>query len=122
MKKLQEIDFSSWSLRLGLVFVFLYAGVSSLQDPLVWASFLPGFMTRIVTGTTLVKFFAVYELLLVAWLVSGKRLRWCALLCTVTLAGIVFANLSQLLVTFRDVGLACMALALFFAASMRTRQ
>jgi uncharacterized membrane protein YphA (DoxX/SURF4 family) len=104
----------SWLLRGGLVFVFLYAGISSLQHPLEWVGFLPTFLTKIVTATTLIKIFAIYELALALWIISGKFLRYSALLCAVTLAGIVITNPSQLITTFRDVGLACMALALFF--------
>jgi hypothetical protein len=114
MKHMDGTQISSWILRLGLVAVFLYACVSSLQHPLIWAGFLPLFMTKAISATTLVKVFAAYELILVAWLLSGKFLAYAALACTLTLAGIVVTNPSQLITTFRDIGLACMALALFF--------
>jgi uncharacterized membrane protein YphA (DoxX/SURF4 family) len=113
-KNLSNVNVTSWLLRIGLILVFLYAGVSSLQHPLVWVGFLPNFMTKAISGTTLIKIFAIYELVLAAWLISGKYLKYCALICTLTLAGIVFTNLSQLITTFRDIGLAFMALALFF--------
>lgn len=102
-------------LRLGLAAVFLYAGISSLQHPLEWVGFLPAFLTKAVAATTLLKAIAIYELGLVVWLISGKFLKYCALLCALTLAGIVISNPSQLITTFRDIGLAFMALALFFA-------
>lgn len=105
----------SWLLRIGLAFVFLYAATASLQHPLVWAVYLPAFLTKAIAATTLIKILAVYELALVVWLLSGKLLRYCALLCALTLAGIVLTNPSQLITTFRDVGLVFMALALFFA-------
>lgn len=116
MKKLENTNVSSWLLRVGLAFVFAYAGVGSLQHPLEWVGFLPAFMTKHVAATTLIKFFAVYELALAAWLLSGKYLRYAGLLAALTLAGIVVTNPSQLITTFRDVGLACMALALAFDA------
>ena len=97
-----------------MAFVFLYAATSSLQHPLVWAIYLPAFLTKAIAGTALIKIVAIYELVLVAWLLSGRLLRYCALLCALTLAGIVITNPSQLITTFRDVGLVFMALALFF--------
>ena len=59
---------------------------------------------------------SVYELVLALWLISGRFLRYSALLCAVTLAGIVLTNPSQLITTFRDIGLICMALALVFVS------
>jgi uncharacterized membrane protein YphA (DoxX/SURF4 family) len=113
-KSINNINIASWLLRIGLATVFLYAGISSLQHPLEWVGFLPTFMTKAVAATTLIKVFAIYELGLAAWLISGKFLRYGALLCALTLAGIVVTNPSQLITTFRDIGLAFMALALFF--------
>jgi uncharacterized membrane protein YphA (DoxX/SURF4 family) len=104
----------SWLLRAGLALVFLYAGISSLQHPLVWVGFLPNFLTSIAAPTLLIKVLAVYELILAVWLVSGRFLKYAALMCAATLAGIVISDLSQLVTTFRDVGLTFMALALYF--------
>jgi hypothetical protein len=101
-------------LRVGLLLVFLYAAISSLRQPLVWEGFLPTFLTKSITASTLLKLFSIYELALVVWLASGKYTRYCALLCTITLLGIVVSSPSQLLTTFRDVGLAFMSLALYF--------
>jgi len=112
MVKFEKINLASWLLRTGLAFVFAYAGLASLQHPLEWVGYLPTFMTRHVSATTLIKFFAVYELALATWLLSGKYLRYAGLLAGLTLLGIVITNTGQLIVTFRDVGLACMALAL----------
>lgn len=105
---------TSLLLRVGLVLVFVYAAVASLQHPLEWAGFLPSFLTKTISSDVLIKFFALYELALVVWLASGKYIRYCALLCTATLLGIVITNPSQLITTFRDVGLAFMSLSLYF--------
>lgn len=112
---ISNTNVTSWLLRLGLAAVFLYAGISSLQHPLEWVGFLPTFLTKAVAATTLIKVFAIYELVLAIWLISGKLLKYSALLCALTLAVIVITNPSQLITTFRDMGLAFMALALFFA-------
>jgi hypothetical protein len=113
-KNINNIDIVAALLRAGLVLVFLYAAISSLQHPLEWEGFLPNFLTQSLSANTLIKLFALYELVLVVWLVSGRYIRYCALLCTITLLGIVVTNPSQLITTFRDVGLACMSLALYF--------
>src|ERR1700722_2121454 len=101
-KPINNLNMTSWLLRIGLAIGFLYASISSLQHPLEWVGFLPTFMTKAVAATTLIKVLALYELGLVVWLISGKLLKYGALLCAVTLAGIVVVNLSQLITTFRD--------------------
>jgi uncharacterized membrane protein YphA (DoxX/SURF4 family) len=103
-----------WLLRLGLAIIFLYAGVSSLQHPLDWVGYLPNILTKSIAPLTLIKIFAVYELLLALWLATGWRLRYAAILCTATLATIMLTNTGQLITTFRDIGLAFAALALVF--------
>jgi hypothetical protein len=111
--KKDQTRLAVWILTLGLVFVFGYAAISSLQNPEAWIGFLPNFMTKHVDAHTLLKIFAIYELILAAWLLSRRFARYCALLCAATLAGIVVCNpLGALLITFRDVGLAAMAFAL----------
>ena len=103
-------------LRIGLVVVFAYAAVSQLLQPYQWTGYIPSFATSFMSLRAAVAAMAVYELLLVAWLVSGKYLRYAALASALTLAGIVSLNLGQLAVTFRDVGLIFAAVALFFLA------
>ncbi len=105
----------SWTLRIGLILVFLYASISTLMHPADWEGFVPTYLTNNISAETIVKLTAVYEIALVIWLISGKWLKYCALVCTVTFAAIVIANPSQLITTFRDVGLAFMALAVYFS-------
>jgi hypothetical protein len=107
-------DLPALLLRLGLASVFLYAAVATLQQPLVWVGYLPHFLAESTNALTFVKIVAVYELVLVAWLLSGKYVKYAGLLCALTLVGIVLSNTGQLLVTFRDFGLIFAALALMF--------
>lgn len=102
-------------LRSGLAIVFLYAAISTLRTPLDWTGYLPHFLINHFNSVTLVKFFAVYELALALWLISGLYLRYVALLCALTFTGIVAFNPHDLIITFRDVGLAFMALSLAFS-------
>ena|SRR5579862_6576715 len=103
-----------WLLRAGLAFVFLYAAISSLEHPLTWAGYLPNILLEHIDPQLLVRIFAIYELLLTAWLLSGKYARYAALLTAVTLGGIIVSDLASLVITFRDVGLFFMALALAY--------
>jgi len=100
-------------LAAGLAFVFAYAAIASFRQPGEWVGYVPSFMTKAVPADTAVKAIAGYELLLSAWLLSGKYRKYAAALSALTLAGIVVFNWGQMLITFRDVGLFFMALALF---------
>jgi uncharacterized membrane protein YphA (DoxX/SURF4 family) len=104
----------SLMLRLGLGFVFMYAAVASLLQPLEWSGFLPSPLAKVLHPTLAVRLLAVFEIILALWLLSDRYRRYAAALATLMLAGVILANLSQLFVTFRDVGLLCAALALFF--------
>jgi len=114
-QKLRSPLLSQVFLRLGLAFVFGYAGVSSLKNPNEWIGYLPHFLAASSHVGVLIKVFAVSELVLAAWLLSGKFVRFAAMFAAAMLAGIVFANPANMIITFRDVGLICMALALVFA-------
>lgn len=102
-------------LRAGLAIVFVYAAISSFVSPEDWVSYLPRFLTDHVSASTLLPIFSVYELALAVWLVSGVAVRYAALLCAATLAGIVVSNFSLLPISFRDIGLLMAALALAFS-------
>jgi uncharacterized membrane protein YphA (DoxX/SURF4 family) len=101
-----------WLLRAGLATIFLYAAISSLANPNDWLGYLPQPARDMVDGYLLLKIFAVYELLLVLWLVIGKYVHLAALLAAATLAGIVLANLSLFAIIFRDIALIFAALGL----------
>jgi uncharacterized membrane protein YphA (DoxX/SURF4 family) len=115
-KSLHNPRVAAWMLRLGLAFVFAYAGVSSLRQPLEWIGYLPSFLATMSNAETLIKVFAVGELALVLWLLVGKYVHYCAALCALTMIAIVAAGPGNLIITFRDVGLALMAVALVFVA------
>jgi hypothetical protein len=103
-------------LAVGLAFVFAYAAISSFQQPAEWVGYVPTILTKFVSADTAVRSIAVYELLLAGWLLTGKYRKYAAALSALTLAGIVVFNWSQMLITFRDIGLLFMALALFWSS------
>lgn len=108
----QSIVWTSWLLRIGLAFVFLYAAIASFARPDDWIGFLPGFVTSIVNAKVLLDLFSLAQIVLAVWLLTGWWLRYAALLAAAMLAGIILANPTQLLLTFRDIGLLFAALAL----------
>ncbi len=111
-KMSKNLNVARLLLQIGLVAVFLYAGISQLQKPNDWTTYFPNFLSSSISLLTLVKIVAIYELLLAVWLLSGKYLKLAGLLCTLTFSGIVVFNLHQLIITFRDIGLLFMSLAL----------
>ena len=100
-------------LRWGLAFVFFYAAIASLLDPSEWVSFLPGFLATASYAHLLLTVFSAYQLVLAGFLFSGRRIYWASLFATITLAGIIVANVQESDLIFRDVGLAFASLALF---------
>ena len=106
-----------WLLQIGLAAVFLYAGISQLQKPADWTTYIPNFIASSISLITFVKLMAIYELLLAAWLLSGRYLKIAGLLSALTFVGILTFNLHQLIITFRDIGLLFMALALVFLSN-----
>ncbi len=108
-------------LRWGLAFVFFYAAIASLLNPSEWIGYLPGFLTVFLPPRLVLTVFSIYEIILAALLFMGKKLVWISLLSVITLAAIVVFNLGLLEVTFRDVGLAMAALALYELARAENR-
>jgi uncharacterized membrane protein YphA (DoxX/SURF4 family) len=105
-------DLATLLLRSGLVVILLYAAIGSFADPKEWIGYFPSILTDHLPAATLLKIFSVYELVLAAWLLSGVYVRWAALLCAITLGGIVLANFELFAITFRDIALIFAALAL----------
>jgi len=111
-KKPSEAELAKIILRLGLAFVFVYAAISSLKTPDAWLYFVPHFITHIVSADLFLKLFSIFQLLLATALLLGKYVRYAAILAALSLAGLVVFNTGALLITFRDVGLAAMAVGL----------
>jgi uncharacterized membrane protein YphA (DoxX/SURF4 family) len=111
-KILDKPGLAAWLLRLGLAVILLYAAIGSLIAPREWIGYLPAPLTDVVDGDILLKLFSVLELVLAAWLLSGVKVRYAALLTAAMLAGIVLTNFDLFAITFRDIALIFAALAL----------
>lgn len=109
----KNVDLPSLLLRIGLAFVFLYAGIASLQQPLEWEGYVPHIAANLFGVLTTLHLITVLEIVLGMWLLTGKYAKYAAALAALVLAGIVLVNVNQMLVTFRDVGLLFAALALY---------
>lgn len=120
IKRLEEMNIAAWLLRIGLAFAFLYASVSQMQHPLLWTGYVPSSLTTHIDVMTILKLTELYEFVLAIWLLSGIYLRAAGLIAALTLMGIIVTNAGQFIVTFRDVGLACAALALAFMPRRKT--
>lgn len=101
-------------LRIGLAFVFLYAGVGSLVFPKDWIWYIPDWMQGIIPGETLLLLHGVSELVLGVWLLSGWRVFYPALIASLDLLVITLINFNIMGIVFRDVGLFFAAFALAF--------
>lgn len=102
-------------LRAGLALVFIYAAISSFHTPTDWVGYLPSFVRESANAPTLLHVFSVVEMVLALWLLSGRYVKYAALLAAAMLAGIIVSNFSLFSITFRDMALVLAALALFFA-------
>lgn len=110
----QKPDLPSLLLRMGLAFVFLFAGIASLQQPLEWEGYVPHVVSSMLGITNGLRVIAIGEIILGMWLLTGKYAKYAAAVSALMFAGIILVNLNQLLITFRDIGLLFAALALYF--------
>jgi hypothetical protein len=106
-----HIEMAKLLLRVGIAFVFVYAALSSYITPSAWLGFIPSFVPSGLAKPSL-DLFSIVQVGLAAWLVSGLYLRYAALASALTITALTLTNLSSLVVTFRDVGLALAAFAL----------
>lgn len=100
-------------LRIGLAFAFFYASLAAFVSPNDWVGYLPQVIRNIVPGTTILPIFSSLELILAVWLLSSWRLTYAALAAAAMLGGIVILDPALLSITFRDVSLVFMAIALY---------
>lgn len=113
--------FSNWSdcapvvLRYGLVFVFVWFGISQLVDQARWVSLIPEFVTEMtgLSASTFVIINGSFEILAAILLAFGIQIRIVAGLLALHMFTIVI-DLGLTAVGVRDIGLvfACLSVAL----------
>lgn len=94
--------FANFLLRLAIASVFAYAAIASFIAPLNWIGYFPVFLRDIVPQQILLNGFSLYELVLSLWLLSGKKTFYAAVIATITLVGIIIANIGLTDILFRD--------------------
>ncbi len=103
---------SSFFLRLGLAFVFLYAAISAFFNPQAWIGFVPSFVENTITRGYFLFVHDIVNFGLGIWLLTGKKVFYSATASCLMLTGIIFSSIGSFLVTFRDVGLLFAAISL----------
>ncbi len=99
-------------IRAGLAFSFFYAGVASFIDPLSWVGFIPSWVDVFNVGKEMILYaHALLDIILGVWLISGFRQKLAGYFaCAFLFAIVAAAGTQNLLVTFRDISLALVAL------------
>lgn len=105
---------ASLLLRIGLAFVLLYAAIGALQHPNEWIGYLPRLVTDHFPAQKVLDAFSIGQIVMALWLLVGKFLKVAATLTALALLGIIVFNMNAFIVTFRDIGLLFMAIALLF--------
>jgi uncharacterized membrane protein YphA (DoxX/SURF4 family) len=95
----------SFFLRAGLAIVFLYAGISSLIEPSSWIGYVPQFINIIIPREMFLSIYSIFEIILALWLLSNKKIYYASLLSSLTLLLIIFPNIFQLEIVFRDIAI-----------------
>src|ERR1700686_3043477 len=97
---------SNFILRAGVAFAFLYPPIDALLDPYSWIGYLPHFARGFVPDLVLLHGFGLLEVVIALWILSGKKIFLPSLAATAILVVIVFLNLQDFQIIFRDVSIA----------------
>jgi len=108
-------------LRLSIASVFLYASIAATLQPANWIGYLPQFARNLAPASLLLLGFSFYQVALGLWLLSGWKTLYSALLAAITLLAIIFVNLNQVDILFRDFAIFFAAIALALSAG-KTRK
>lgn len=105
-------------LRIAVAFPLIWAGISQLQNPTDWVGFVPAWLGNIVDPEAFLGIHSFFNLIIGIGLLTGFWRIIFSALATLSLASIViFYGVDD--ITFRDVGLAIVALVLFVRAAKR---
>ena len=102
----------SFLLRVGLAITFFYAGISSFLSSTNWIGFVPNFIGLIISKEIFLMIFSIFEILLGIGLLFDYKTFALSILSSATLFLILFVNIINLEILFRDIAILFMALAL----------
>lgn len=100
-------------IRLAIAFAFFYPAVRIHSDPDSWLGYFPAFVKDIGIPTSfLIAGFSVVHIIIGTWILSGKKIFLPSIFATIFLGMVIFFNLNQIDILFRDVSLFLVSLAL----------
>lgn len=101
-------------MRLAVAFSFVYPAVDAFFEPESWIGYFPGFVLDLAGANSmlLLHTWGIFEILLAAWVLFGKRVYVPSIIMAVALIAVVVANLGQFPILFRDLSIALAALSL----------
>jgi len=102
---------SNLLLRIGLAFVFLYAGIAAFISPNNWVGFIPN-IGNFITKAILLQIHSAVNVLLSIWLLSNKKIFYASIISSIFLFGIIIFNISSFDIVFRDVAILLAAISL----------
>ena len=107
---------STLLLRLALAFAFLYPAYGFWKHPSEWVGYVPSFVHNFGLSESMLAFaFLAVHLIIGVWILSGWKIFIPSIVAAAFLGSVVYFNLNQMDVLFRDVSLAFVALALAFS-------
>ncbi len=98
-------------LRIGLTFVFFYAGIAAFVNPNNWVGFIPN-IGNFITKAILLQVHSAINLILGLWFFLNKKIFYASIISGIFLFGIIIFNLNSFDIVFRDVAILLMAIAL----------
>ncbi|HRN96158.1 MAG TPA: DoxX family protein [Candidatus Levybacteria bacterium] len=99
-------------LQFGIAFVFIYAGIQIILNYQSFVGYAPEIIFDFIPVQIFMYGFAVFEIVLGLWLISGKKLLYSSLTAAGIMILINLFNLDLFIVLFRNIAILCGALAL----------
>jgi len=99
-------------LRVGLAFVFLYAGIAAFISPDNWVGYVPSFIEIFLSREVFLQVHSVIDIALGLWLLSNRKIFYASIVSSVFLFG-----MRDIDILFRDIAILLMAAALARAYS-----
>ncbi|MEK7662538.1 MAG: hypothetical protein AAB355_03570 [Patescibacteria group bacterium] len=109
---MEREKFSTFLLRAGVAFSFVFPPINAFFDPDSWLGYFPKFMMGIVPDTALLHGFGVLEIIIAVWIISGRKIFIPSAMATLMLIAIVIFNQGNFQVLFRDISISLMSLSL----------
>lgn len=91
-------------LRIGIAFVFLYAGVAAFLNPNDWVGFIPN-IGNFITKAILLQIHIFFNLILGVWLLSNKKIFYASIISGIAVFFIIILNIGAFDIIFRDVAI-----------------